>query len=859
MAVGVFSSSALIGALSGGVTNITRALVGQSGQAQNTAANSIDRIFARRISEATAELTSNRSSPETDKLLLNRANIINRRERVTNSIAVVNKALGQMSFLKNHVTFLREQLTGLEAGTLSASDVAVEWDNKLRKINNLAFDASEFFKTEGLTTQLNLIDSGSRTNFQADTLVAPFNTTGDTLEVKGGYLGTDYFITENASADLLHSDTAYLATEAAVGAVTQQVNTSQFIDEDATLKNNSSTAQVISRAAFAEASQNAAENADIINPTGTKWVSISGELKNDDTSSFPGDTYRIFVHAGETLTVDIDKGFTDAGIASFGDSVDTRVIFRTDSINGGSNTFILSDSVGGLSDEATTSTNALDTSTASSGSDGTFGGSEFLSSSSNDPHFSIVITTSHAQTSSNSELGSVILKVRAESASQSDPFGTYTLNIGITPTNDSTGLGGTNLVDLGTLPVTGMTVSADGLVNNRSTGAATTGFDPTTGAITFEVSGFATAQTISETSRSNDTTATAQIVPRSAFQVSSTDQVSSSISDKPRVALSGTLTSGSDAADIYEFQAKEGEAYQFDIDGGFGAGSDSVDTKLTFIDTDGTEYTSLTSNTASGGSGSGTGSVGTTTDADGGGDTLTLINSRDPLISMGTSLGLDSSGNRSPSTFTASSEGTFYVKVESIDSAESLGRSDFTLDTVSGDSTGNQTGDYTLNVSVKKVSEKSSGLGNLFHGAVTGGGQALLDAWVYKNFNNATSITQAKAALDVAESKILLAESDLVNDRNTLRSRASLFQEQIDGISSEVQNLVEEIQDAARAKVLARQLEFTIAQFDFTLLAARSSTLVQSLLISGDSQSSVLNVNASRTLINIGQNTNISA
>tara|TARA_A100001015_G_scaffold298670_1_gene381708 strand:+ start:57 stop:353 length:297 start_codon:yes stop_codon:yes gene_type:complete len=98
-----------------------------------------------------------------------------------------------------------------------------------------------------------------------------------------------------------------------------------------------------------------------------------------------------------------------------------------------------------------------------------------------------------------------------------------------------------------------------------------------------------------------------------------------------------------------------------------------------------------------------------------------------------------------------------------------------------------------------------------------------------------------------------------VNDRNTLRSRASLFQEQIDGISSEVQNLVEEIQDAARAKVLARQLEFTIAQFDFTLLAARSSTLVQSLLISGDSQSSVLNVNASRTLINIGQNTNISA
>jgi len=854
MAVGVFSTSALIGALSGGVTNITRALVGQSGQAQNTAANSIDKIFSRRISEATEELSSNRTSPETDKLLLNRANIINRRERVTNGIAVVNKALGQMSFLKNHVTFLREQLTSLEAGTLSASDVAVEWDNKLRKINSLAFSASEFFKTEGLTTQLNLIDSSSRTNFQADTLIAPFNSTGDTLEVKGEYLGTDYFITENASADLLHSDTAYLATEAAVGAVTQQVNTSQLIDEDQTDKSNASSAQIISRAAFAEASQNAAENADIINPTGTKWVSISGELKNDDTSSFPGDVYKIFVHAGETLTVDIDKGFTDAGIASFGDSVDTKVIFKD-----GNNNLVGADGQGGLSNETASSTNGLDTSTASSGSDGTFGGSEFLSGTTKDPHFTRVITTSDAGTSSNSELGAIFLKVRAQSASQSDAFGTYTLNVGITPTNDSTGLGGTNLVDLGSLPVTGMTISADGLVNNRSTGSATTGFDPTTGAITFEVSGFATSQTISETSEFNNTTATAQIVPRSAFQVSSTDQVSSSISDKPRVALSGTLTSGSDATDIYEFQAKEGEAYQFDIDGGFGGGSDSVDTKLTLIDTDGTEYTSITSNKLSGGSGSGAGSVGTTTDADGGGDTLTLTNSRDPLISMGTSLGLDSSGNRSPSTFTASSEGTFYLKVESINSAESLGRSDFTLDTVSGDSTGNQTGDYTLNVSVKKVSEKSSGLGNLFHGVVTGGGQALLDAWVYKNFNNATSIAQAKAALDAAEGKILVTEADLVNDRNTLQSRAGLFQEQIDGISSEVQNLIEEIEDQARAKLLARQLEFTIAQFDFTLLAARSSTLVQSLLISGDSQSSILNVNASRTLINIGQNTNISA
>ena len=102
------------------------------------------------------------------------------------------------------------------------------------------------------------------------------------------------------------------------------------------------------------------------------------------------------------------------------------------------------------------------------------------------------------------------------------------------------------------------------------------------------------------------------------------------------------------------------------------------------------------------------------------------------------------------------------------------------------------------------------------------------------NIRGRDSINQARDALDAAEALVLNTEASFLHDRSTLESRASIFGSQIDGLEKEIRDLVEDVEDEARAELLARQLEYTIAQFDFTLLAARSNTLVQSILISQD-------------------------
>ena len=80
-----------------------------------------------------------------------------------------------------------------------------------------------------------------------------------------------------------------------------------------------------------------------------------------------------------------------------------------------------------------------------------------------------------------------------------------------------------------------------------------------------------------------------------------------------------------------------------------------------------------------------------------------------------------------------------------------------------------------------------------------------------------------------------------------------------DGMGKEIRDLIEDIQDEARAELLARQLEYTIARFDFTLLAARSNTLVQSILISQDSSGygKSTQENASRVGITLNQSHSI--
>jgi len=119
------------------------------------------------------------------------------------------------------VDYLQEQVTELEAGNITAADFAVDFDNKLRKINQLSSAGAQSFKDAGIYFQKNLIGSLSRSSFSTQTLFAPYNSDGDTLQIDGVYLGTDYYITEDASGDIFKSDTGYAASEDAVGTLTE--------------------------------------------------------------------------------------------------------------------------------------------------------------------------------------------------------------------------------------------------------------------------------------------------------------------------------------------------------------------------------------------------------------------------------------------------------------------------------------------------------------------------------------------------------------------------------------------------------------------------------------------------------------
>jgi hypothetical protein len=79
------------------------------------------------------------------------------------------------------------------------------------------------------------------------------------------------------------------------------------------------------------------------------------------------------------------------------------------------------------------------------------------------------------------------------------------------------------------------------------------------------------------------------------------------------------------------------------------------------------------------------------------------------------------------------------------------------------------------------------------------------------------------------------------------------------GIDKQVADLVEDIQSEAEAKLLATQLEFILAQFNFALLAARGNSLIQSILISQDTEDFGTNTNAGRVLVTVGATINITA
>jgi hypothetical protein len=123
--------------------------------------------------------------------------------------------------LKNHVDYLQKQIAALEAGDITAAALAVDFDNKLRKINQLAAAGAQSFKDGGVYFQKNLIVSLSRSSFATQTFFAPYNSKGDTLQIDGVYLGTDYYIIEDDSDDFWNSDTGFAASEATVGTLTE--------------------------------------------------------------------------------------------------------------------------------------------------------------------------------------------------------------------------------------------------------------------------------------------------------------------------------------------------------------------------------------------------------------------------------------------------------------------------------------------------------------------------------------------------------------------------------------------------------------------------------------------------------------
>ena len=133
-----------------------------------------------------------------------------------------------------------------ENGEITASVLAADWDNTLRKINLIVEEATVSYKDGGISFEKNLIRSSSRTSFQTQTFLAPYDARGETLQIDGKFLGVDYFLQEfnttvefpedsgnfvNFVGDTFwNSDTAFLDTEAATGTLTEFASQAGFPD-----------------------------------------------------------------------------------------------------------------------------------------------------------------------------------------------------------------------------------------------------------------------------------------------------------------------------------------------------------------------------------------------------------------------------------------------------------------------------------------------------------------------------------------------------------------------------------------------------------------------------------------------------
>ena len=592
-------TSSLVGALTGGVTSIERALLNIGSLAKNQAASSVQKIMASRIDKALAKLSSEPNTALSDQLKRNQSLLISRKSGVNEALEVVSKSLAQINDIRNHIDYLRKRLTFLENGDLTAAETAEEWDNIIRRIQVSSRAAGGVIKEGNVITPKNLINTEYRDTFKTQNIYAPYtNQVGDLHRIDGVYLGTDYYITENVSGDFWNSDTNTLEYESQTGTVT--------------------------------------EYSDYSTPTKT----------------------------GQYETV------------------------KTLRVN------------------------------------------------------------------------------------------TY---------NDATG------------------------------------------AINFTLGGYSQRMSDAEP---NNTWETAQLMARQAFKIENSN---SDIGDTslPWAAIVGRIdnTVGMAATaqdyDWFKFDLQAGEKLTFDVDYGSGM-SDDFDSFLDFFDQNGAI---VDNNAAASGSAGSTHAY--TADGtpgfndDNGKNAVTGSGARDNTLGGGGSTG--GSGYDTYIEKTAQTDGTYYVRMRAYNYASVTNATD---GTPAASPAGAGEGDYVINVTITPTASSTGLGGGDIDGIVTGGGLALLDAWIYKNFDNQASINQARDALDAAEALVLNTESSFLHDRAILESRASVFGSQIDGMSKEIRDLIENVEDEARAELLARQLEYTIAQFDFTLLSARSNTLIQSILIS---------------------------
>lgn len=215
-----FNAISLVGTLNGGVETIARVLVNSQGVAQVTAAQRIEAIFSARINAARAAKNDEFIRSAILGLENKMAQLIGRKDRITEGVAVITKALEQTAFIRSFVTNLQQQLTALEAGSITASTMSELLDNSIRKINILAREATVTFTDGRFSSPINLINSRSRLTYSTQNLFAPFNSSTDSFLIGGVYLGTDYTITEDGG-NLLLSDTGFLLTEAATGTLFQ--------------------------------------------------------------------------------------------------------------------------------------------------------------------------------------------------------------------------------------------------------------------------------------------------------------------------------------------------------------------------------------------------------------------------------------------------------------------------------------------------------------------------------------------------------------------------------------------------------------------------------------------------------------